>query len=162
MHSDLSFLLFHFAVYFPYMDNKAYLGLYLIFFSQNEVQKSCMTKRFERLRRAWNITVILPCKNLTDYCRDLCEICNVSEISPVTRAVIGVDVYEFQKITPLWMSRWTPFCWKERQFSFESLHAPFKGQIFVLFVFFLAHERLMQKKRFSDPKIIQQSSKNER
>ena len=72
MHSDL---LFHSAVHFPYMDNKASLGLYLISFSHNDVHKSCMAKRYERLRGAWNITVILPCKYLTEYCRrDLDEI----------------------------------------------------------------------------------------
>ena len=33
------------------------------------------------------------------------------------------------------------------------------GPNFCVVCFFLAHERLMQNKRFSDPKIIQQSSK---
>ena len=38
-HVKGSDLQFHSAVHFPYMDNKAYLGLYLIFFSQNDVHK---------------------------------------------------------------------------------------------------------------------------
>ena len=46
-------------------------------------------------------------------------------------------------------------------FMHPPLRAKFLGFLFVC-LFVLAYERLMQKKRFSEPKKIQQSSKTER